>query len=98
MLSGNFKGSEICHGIFGGFVGSPGDFWGFLTFPPFHHPHHLKSRVPPPLFPWAYHDQAELRITSATNSLQPYVNSLPLYALLFLLKSLLRTSFVNVQL
>ena len=105
MLSGNFKGSEIWHGIFWGLVFGPGIFWGFvgspfgggvLILPPFDHPHHLKSRVPPSL--WAYHDQAELHITSAANSLQLCVNGLPLYALFFLLKSLLSTSFVNDQL
>ena len=82
--------------MFWGFVGSPGEFWRVLIFPPFDHPHHLYPEYPPS--PWAYHDQAELHITSATNSLQLCVNALPLYALLFLLKSLLSTSFVNVQL
>ena len=58
MLSGNFQGSEIRHGIFWGlifgpgiflgFVGSPKDFFWALIFPPFDHPRHLKSGVPPP--------------------------------------------------
>ena len=56
MLSGNFYGSEIRHGIslvlifvsgiFLGFVGSPGDFFGFWFLPSFDHPCHLKSEVP----------------------------------------------------
>ena len=55
MLSGNFQGSEIRHGIFWGlifgpgiflgFVGNPKDFFWALIFPPFDHPRHLKSGV-----------------------------------------------------
>ena len=33
MLSGNFKGSEIWHGIFWGLVFGPGIFWGFVGSP-----------------------------------------------------------------
>ena len=54
--SGNFYGSEIRHGIFGGlnfgpgifwrFVWDPSDFFGFWFLPPFDHPCHLKSGVP----------------------------------------------------
>ena len=54
----NFYGSSIRHGIFWGlnfgpgiflgFVWSPRDFFGFWFLPPFNHPCHLKSRVPPP--------------------------------------------------
>ena len=57
--SGNFYGSEIRRGIFlglnfgsgilGGFVWSTRDFLGVLFLPPFYHPCHLKSGVPPPL-------------------------------------------------
>ena len=56
----NFYGSEIRHGIFWGggglnvspgiflsFVWSPRDFLGFWFLPPFDHPCHLKSGVPP---------------------------------------------------
>ena len=34
-------------GIFSGFVGSPRNIFGFVL-PPFDHPSHLKSGVPPP--------------------------------------------------
>lgn len=35
--------------FWGGFVASPRDFGAFSFLPPFDHPRHLKSRVPPPL-------------------------------------------------
>ena len=51
ILSENFYGSEIRHGIFlvinvgpgsfGGFVGSAWDFFGFWFLPPFDHPCHF---------------------------------------------------------
>ena len=57
MLSGNFYGLEIWHGIFWGlnfgpgiflgFVWGPGIFGGFSFLPPFNHPFHLKSKVHP---------------------------------------------------
>ena len=53
----NFYGSEIRHGIFGGvkcqsrdffeFYSRPREFLGFWFLPPFDHPCHLKSGVPP---------------------------------------------------
>ena len=33
MLSGNFYGTEIQHGIFGGLNFGPGIFWGFCLKP-----------------------------------------------------------------
>ena len=35
------------HGILGGLIFSPGILLGFLYLPPFDHPCHLKSGVPP---------------------------------------------------
>ena len=54
MLSGNFQGSEIRHGIFVElifcyFVGSPTDFFAIWFLLSFDHSRHLKSGVPPPL-------------------------------------------------
>ena len=58
MLSGNFYGSKIRRGIFGGLNFGPGflgfclkpkEFLGGFSFlPPFTHPFLFKSRVPPP--------------------------------------------------
>ena len=48
MLPGNFhNGSETRHGIFWGINFGPVIFWGFDFCPPFDHPCHLKSGVPP---------------------------------------------------
>ena len=46
-LSGTFNGHKIGMGFFGGFAGSPKDFFGSWPLAPFDHPRHLKSRVPP---------------------------------------------------
>ena len=37
----------MVQGIFGGFPGSPRDFFGSCRLAPFDHPRHLKSLVPP---------------------------------------------------
>ena len=47
--------SEIWLRIFLGFVGSPGDFFGFWFLPPLNHPRHLKSGVRPlGKYVWCY--------------------------------------------
>ena len=45
--SGLFYGLEILHGIFWGVKFWARDFFWFLYLPPFDHPCHLKSGVPP---------------------------------------------------
>ena len=61
LLPGNFYGSEIWHGFFGGLNSGPGFFFfvlfflfealrvflGFDPVPPFDHPCHLKSGLHP---------------------------------------------------
>ena len=49
-LAWDVFGVNFWSGFFwGGFVGSPKDFFGFWFLPPFDHPCHLKSRVSPAL-------------------------------------------------